>query len=57
MSVMFWDIPWLTLMLILTGEMIDRGEFYEELGIPTPNSLMLDELEARPEAHALFEGE
>jgi len=57
MGVMFWDIPWLTLMLILTGEMIDRGEFYEELEIPTPNSLMLDELEARPEAHALFEGE
>jgi len=57
MGVMFWDIPWLTLMLILTGEMIDRGEFYEELEIPTPSSLMLDELEARPEAHALFEGE
>jgi DMSO reductase iron-sulfur subunit len=57
MGVMLWDIPWLTLMLILTGEMIDRGEFYEELEIPTPNSLMLDELEGRSEAHALFEGD
>ena len=55
-GVMFWDIPWLALMLILTGEMIDRGEFYEELEIPTPGSLMLDELEARPEAHTVCGG-
>ncbi len=57
MGAMFVDIPWLAPMLILTGEMIDRGEFYEELEIPTPNSLLFDELETRPEAHAIFEGE
>ena len=51
---MFQDIPWLAPMLILTGEIIDRGEFYGELEVPTPNSLLLDELEARPEAHAVF---
>ena len=52
---MFLGIPWLAAMLILIGEMIDRGEFYEELEIPTPNSLLLDELETRPGAHAVWE--
>jgi hypothetical protein len=56
MGAMFQDITWLAPMLILIGEMIDRGEFYEELEIPTPNSLQLDELETRPESHAIFEG-
>jgi len=44
--------PWLAVALILVGEMIDRGEFYEELEIPTPNSLLLDELESRAEIHS-----
>ncbi|MEN8007344.1 MAG: 4Fe-4S dicluster domain-containing protein [Candidatus Krumholzibacteriota bacterium] len=57
MGAMFGDIRWPALILILVGEMIDRGEFYAELEIPTPNSLLLDELEARPEAHAVPKGE
>jgi len=44
----------LAVALVLLGEMIDRGEFYEEMEIPTPNSLLLDELERRPEAWAVF---
>jgi len=43
--------------LLLAGEMIDRGLFYHELEIPTPNSRMLDELDARPEAQGLFAGQ
>jgi len=39
--------PGLAIGLIMVGEMIDRGEFYGEMEIPTPNSLMQDELEAR----------
>ena len=50
------DMPWPAMVLILIGEMIDRGEFYEEMEIPTPNSHQLDCLEARPEAHAVFGG-
>ncbi len=42
---------WLAGVLILMGEMLDRGEIYAEMEILTPNSLQLDELEARPEAH------
>jgi len=56
MSAMFLDISWLAPTLILIGEMIDRGEFYEELEIPTPNSQLLDELETRPVAHVVFDG-
>ena len=51
------DIPTLAMVLIMIGEIIDRGEFYVEVEIPTPNSLQLDELEARPEAYAVFRGE
>ena len=54
MVAMFMDLSWLALTMILAGEMIDRGEFYEELEIPTPDSRMLDELAGRPEAHAVF---
>ncbi len=50
------DLPWVAMVLILIGEIIDRGEFYVEVEIPTPNSLQLDELDARPEAHAVFGG-
>ena len=39
--------PWLAMGLYLVGEMIDRGEFYQEMEIPTPSSMMQDELEAR----------
>ena len=43
-----------TVALILLGEIIDRGLYYHELEIDTPDSLMLDELETRPEAHGVF---
>ena len=41
--------------LIIAGEALDRALYYEELEIPTPASLMLDELETRPEAGGDFE--
>jgi DMSO reductase iron-sulfur subunit len=44
---MMMDQVWPGLALILAGELVDRGEFYEELEIPTPNSLLFDELERR----------
>jgi Fe-S-cluster-containing dehydrogenase component/DMSO reductase anchor subunit len=50
------DLPWPAMVLILIGEMIDRGEFYEEMEVPTPNSHQLDCLEARSEAHAVLGG-
>jgi Fe-S-cluster-containing dehydrogenase component len=37
--------------LLAAAELIDRAEYYDELEIPTPESLMLDELSSRPEAH------
>jgi Fe-S-cluster-containing dehydrogenase component/DMSO reductase anchor subunit len=45
------DWTWPGLALLLAAELVDRGEFYEEMEIPTPNSLLMDELEKRPEAH------
>ncbi|RKZ16046.1 hypothetical protein DRQ50_06755, partial [bacterium] len=39
--------------LILAAEAIDRGLYYVELEIPTPDSRQLDELGARPEAHGI----
>lgn len=40
--------------MILLGEIIDRGLFYHELEIATPDTLMLDQLETKPEAHGHF---
>ena len=57
MAAMIQNYSWVAMVLILIGEIIDRGEFYVEMEIPTPNSLQLDELEARPEAHAVLGGE
>jgi Fe-S-cluster-containing dehydrogenase component len=39
--------PWLAVVLLLVSEALDRAEFYDELEIPTPKSLMEDELAAR----------
>jgi DMSO reductase iron-sulfur subunit len=47
MGSMVMEKPWLAIGLILVGEAVDRGEFYGEMEIPTPNSLMQDELAAR----------
>ncbi len=49
MSFMITDQSWLAIGLILVAEMIDRAEFYREMEIPTPSSLLQDELEARLE--------
>jgi len=38
---------WPAVALLLVSEAIDRAEFYDELEIPTPKSLMEDELAAR----------
>ncbi len=35
------------LLLITVSELVDRLEYYDELEIPTPASLMLDDLERR----------
>jgi len=56
-AAMIQNYSGVAMVLILIGEIIDRGEFYVEMEVPTPNSLQLDELEARPEAHAVFGGE
>jgi len=53
-GIMTMDKLWLAAGLILIGEMIDRGEFYQEMEITTPNSLLQDELEARPEANLII---
>jgi len=37
--------------LLAAAELIDRAEYYDELEISTPESLMQDELASRPEAH------
>lgn len=42
--------PVSALVLILGGELIDRGLYYHELEIPTPELLMLTELAGRPAA-------
>ncbi len=39
--------PVAALLLIAASELVDRLEYYDELEIPTPASLMLDGLEAR----------
>jgi Fe-S-cluster-containing dehydrogenase component/DMSO reductase anchor subunit len=39
--------PWPAVALLMVGEAIDRAEFYDELEIPGPKSLMEDELGAR----------
>jgi Fe-S-cluster-containing dehydrogenase component len=52
---MTMDKGWLAFGIILVGELIDRGEFYEEMEIPTPNSLLQDELDTRPEAHSIIQ--
>lgn len=44
--------PTVTLALIVASELIDRAEYYDELEIPTPESLMRDELASRPQAVA-----
>lgn len=36
--------------LLLFAELIDRAEYYNEMEIPTPESLMLEELGSRPQA-------
>jgi len=53
-SAMAMDKPWLAIGLVLVGEMIDRGEFYQEMEITTPNSLLQGELETRPEANLII---
>ena len=42
---MMLETGWPALVLILVGELVDRGELYEEMEVPTPNSLLFDELE------------
>ncbi len=39
--------PLVALLLIAASELLDRLEYYDELEIPTPASLMLDDLELR----------
>ncbi len=42
------------LALVLVGEAIDRGLYYQELEIPTPQSQQFDELAARPATQGVF---
>ncbi len=47
----WWGAPQaLTFGFVTLSEIVDRAEFYDELRIPTPESLMLEELGQRPEA-------
>jgi DMSO reductase anchor subunit len=47
----WWGAPRaLVFGLVVASELVDRAEFYDELEIPTPESLMLDELSERAEA-------
>jgi len=41
------DVLWLAAPALLAAELIDRAEFYDELEIPTPDSLMLDDMARR----------
>ena len=41
------DALWLAAPALLAAELIDRAEFYDELEIPTPDSLMLDDMARR----------
>lgn len=38
---------WLAFMTLALGEFLDRARFYDEIEIPTPDSLMLDDLASR----------
>lgn len=38
---------WIAFFTLVAGEFLDRATFYDELEIPTPASLMLDQLKAR----------
>jgi DMSO reductase iron-sulfur subunit len=40
----------LVFALVTASEIVDRAEFYDEIEIPTPESLMLDEMASRPQA-------
>jgi DMSO reductase anchor subunit len=47
----WWGAPLLLVFALVTAsEAVDRAEFYDEIEIPTPESLMQDELGSRPEA-------
>ena len=39
---------WPAFLLVVAAEFLDRALFYSELEIPTPASLMMDELDNRP---------
>lgn len=44
--------PPVVFALVLASELVDRIEFYGELEIPSPESLMMDELGSRPQVKA-----
>jgi len=47
----WWGAPLvLVFVIVLASELIDRAEYYDELEISTPDSLMLDELSSRPQS-------
>jgi DMSO reductase iron-sulfur subunit len=51
----WWGAPLtVVFVIVVVSELIDRAEYYDELEIPTPESLMLDELKIRTgEVHHL----